>query len=121
MSNNIQNNPEYLEFSQRFIDSVKLLTASLQSERQTPQQQDEFLQLAEQAKNYGYKLPDAAACQQLGLPYDQLCESFLAILISMISLKQSSNYVFQAIQSLLNFLRHDPYVFQKFRPSKPLI
>ena len=39
----------------------------------------------------------------------------------MISLKQSSNYVFQAIQSLLNFLRHDPNVFQKFRPSKPLL
>ena len=52
---------------------------------------------------------------------DLFCEQFLATLISVISLKQSTDTVFRCIQVLLNFLRNDPNVFRKFKPSRPLM
>lgn len=45
----------------------------------------------------------------------------MAILISVVSLKLSAANVLRALQVLLDYLRNDPDVFAKFRPSMPLI
>ena len=51
----------------------------------------------------------------------QTAANFLAITISIISLKESTTYCIKAIKVLHTFLRYDEAVFQIFRPNKPLL
>lgn len=50
-----------------------------------------------------------------------MCESFLAILISTISLKTNTKFVMRSIKLMLDYLRNDPNVFRVFKPNKPLL
>ena len=48
-------------------------------------------------------------------------ENFLAVIVSIISLKKSTVFTIKAIKVLHTFLRYDESVFQVFRPNKPLL
>ena len=50
-----------------------------------------------------------------------LSESFLAILISVISMKENNRFVMRSVKVLLNYLRNDPNVFRALKPNKPLL
>ena len=50
-----------------------------------------------------------------------IAENFLAVTISIISLKENAVFARNAIKVLHTFLRYDSSVFQIFRPNKPLL
>ena len=50
-----------------------------------------------------------------------IAENFLAVTISIISLKENAVFSRNAIKVLHTFLRYDSSVFQIFRPNKPLL
>lgn len=79
--------PEYLQWVGQFIETTEQLTESLQRDQNTKYTQENFLSLCERGKAYGFRLPSQADCNPYGAKFDQLVESFLAILISIVSLK----------------------------------
>ena len=50
-----------------------------------------------------------------------IAENFLAVTISIISMKESSLFALKAIKVLHTYLRYDGAIFQIFRPNKPLL
>ena len=105
----------------QFIETTETLTESLQRDQNTKYTQENFLALCERSKPFGFRLPSQADCNPYGAKFEQLTESFLAILISIVSLKLADSNVLRAMDVMLKFLRNDPDVFAKFRPSKPLM
>ena len=96
-------------YDAEFISIVTDLATSLASNTHTDVQQDNFFRLAEQRK----RLPQGSSTD--------VTESFLAVTISIISLKQNTTYSIKAIRVLHTFLRFDQSVFQIFKPNKPLL
>lgn len=47
--------------------------------------------------------------------------SFLAILISIISMKEDNKFAVRAIKVMHNYLQNDPATFKNFKPNKPLL
>ena len=89
-------------------EAIFQLTNSLEQGQQTDAQQEAFLRLAEQQNTLDQKNIN-------------LSENFLAILISIISMKASNRFVLRSIKVLVNHLRNDANTFRAFKPNKPLL
>lgn len=50
-----------------------------------------------------------------------MSSSFLAVLISIISMKTNNRFVIRAIKVLHGYLQNDPSTFKNFKPNKPLL
>ena len=95
---------------QEFTDCITLLANSFAVSTQTKVQQENFFRLAALPRKH---LPQGSS--------EVIAESFLAVTISIISLKENAAYVRNAIKILHTFLRYDSSVFHMFRPNKPLL
>lgn len=56
-----------------------------------------------------------------GIESQSIIESFLAILISTISLKQNKRSAMRSVKILQGYLKNDAKIFKAFKPNKPLI
>ena len=95
---------------QELIKIVNELATSLASNTHTDIQQENFFFLAEAPRK---RLPKGSS--------SPIAVNFLAVTISILSLKENTNFCVKALKVLHTYLRYDETVFQLFRPNKPLL
>eukprot|EP00347_Sterkiella_histriomuscorum_P008751 403343892 len=95
--------------TQAFIDCILLYSKNLEADAVSIELQDLFFKLSE-SRN---QLPSNAS--------NNLIDSFLASLVSIISINPEYKLSIRAIQILFNYLKNDPKVFKRFKPNKVII
>ena len=99
-----------MDNNNELTNAINQLATSLEKGTATEQQQENFLTLAEQTPQY---LSEEGS--------KSMSSSFLAILISIISMKTHNRFVIRAIKLLHLYLQNDPTTFKNFKPNKPLL
>lgn len=112
------------------LESLKELTDVLQNinihrnSKKILDIQEQFLKSCQDATEQNainfqrsFKLPSPETCESYGISYDQMIESFIAVIISVISLKNNEEHIYRFLGVFLSSLRNEPAVFDKFKPS----
>lgn len=86
-----------------------LYSKNLEADAVSLELQDLFFKLAEQRT----QLPGNATTN--------LIDSFLASLVSIVSINPEYKLSVRAVQVLFNYLKSDPKVFKRFKPNKAIV